>query len=57
MVKMTEENQNWTKRAWIIERKFDEWNIRHKVDTKVTEEESLPEDDKAKLDELYQRYK
>src|SRR4051794_16432024 len=23
---------NWTKWAWIIERKFDEWNIRRKID-------------------------
>jgi hypothetical protein len=35
--KMESESGNaWTRYAWMIERKFDEWNIRQKVDNNVT---------------------
>ena len=56
LVKMTEENQNWTKRARIIERKFDEWNIRHKQEV-VTKDESdqLTPEEMDKIDQLLQQ--
>lgn len=31
---MTQDDPQWQKWAWIIERKFDEWNIRMKQDIK-----------------------
>lgn len=30
------ENSSWTKYAWIIERKFDEWNIKTKTDMELS---------------------
>jgi hypothetical protein len=28
------DNGNWTRFAWILERKFDDWNLRKKIDSK-----------------------
>lgn len=33
---MRTEDKNWQRYAWILERKFDDWNIRHKVDETKT---------------------
>ena len=34
--KLTDKKEySWQKWAWIIERKFDDWNIRHKLDNNV----------------------
>ncbi len=35
-----EDQKNWQKYAWIIERKFDEWNMRKKFETNVKAEVS-----------------
>ena len=44
---------NWQSRAWIIERKFDEWNLRTKVDKNVKADihNISPEEEKL-LDEI-----
>ena len=34
--KMQNDKQAWQKYAWIIERKFDEWNIRNKIEQTVS---------------------
>lgn len=33
--KMAQDDKAWTRWAWIIERKFDEWNIRTKVENQI----------------------
>lgn len=33
---MLQDEKAWQKYAWIIERKFDEWNIRKKIETDLT---------------------
>jgi len=40
MKKFKEDQWQWQKWAWIIERKFDEWNIRIKTDNKNDNKES-----------------
>jgi hypothetical protein len=34
-------DKDWTKWAWIIERKFDAWNIRYKAEIKNTDEKDV----------------
>lgn len=38
---MREDDKTWTRWAWIIERKFDDWNIKQKVDH-TTKGKELP---------------
>lgn len=40
-VQMRNDDKTWTKWAWIIERKFDDWNIKQKVDH-TTKGKELP---------------
>ena len=39
--KFRDDEKSWQKYAWIIERKFDEWNIKHKSDL-TTDGKPLP---------------
>lgn len=57
--KLREDDKAWQRWAWILERKFDDWNIKHKMDhtTKDDKIESLSPELNAKLNALEKQLK
>lgn len=47
--KLNNETVQWQRWAWIIERKFDEWNIRHKAEVDTTININKKSEQRAKI--------
>ena len=55
--KLQSDPQSWQRFAWIIERKFSEWNLRHIWEVKTTNEITITEEEKKNKIEALKDFK